>query len=75
MDVLTFTTLFPNDRMPTLGVFIWERMRHVAQRARLRVIAPVPWCPPGPLPDRWARYREVARRETRDGVESEGFDF
>jgi glycosyltransferase involved in cell wall biosynthesis len=69
MDVLTFTTLFPNDRMPTLGVFIWERMRHVAQRARLRVIAPVPWCPPGPLPGRWARYREVARRETRDGVE------
>jgi glycosyltransferase involved in cell wall biosynthesis len=68
MNILTFTTLYPNDRMPTLGVFVRERMRHVAQRAPLRVVAPVPWCPRGPLPDRWSRYRGVARQEQRDGV-------
>jgi glycosyltransferase involved in cell wall biosynthesis len=68
MNILTFTTLFPNDRMPTLGIFIWERMRHVAQREHLRVVAPVPWSPPGPLPERWARFRDVSRLENKDGI-------
>jgi glycosyltransferase involved in cell wall biosynthesis len=68
MNILTFTTLFPNDRMPTLGIFIWERMRHVAQRERLRVVAPVPWSPPGPLPERWARFRDVSRLENKEGI-------
>ena len=68
MNILTFTTLFPNDRMPTLGIFIWERMRHVAQRERVRVVAPVPWSPPGPLPQRWARFRDVSRLENKEGI-------
>lgn len=68
MNILTFTTLFPNDRMPTLGIFISERMRHVAQRERLRVVAPVPWSPPGPLPTRWSRFRAISRVENRDGI-------
>jgi glycosyltransferase involved in cell wall biosynthesis len=68
MNILAFTTLFPNDRMPTLGIFIWERMRHVAKHEALRVVAPVPWSPRVPLPARWSRFRGVSRVETRDGI-------
>jgi glycosyltransferase involved in cell wall biosynthesis len=51
-----------------LGIFIWERMRHVAQRERLRVVAPVPWSPPGPLPARWSRFRSVSGVENKEGI-------
>ena len=49
MKVLTFTSLFPNAAAPRHGIFVENRLRHLAAsgRVELRVIAPVPWVPPG----------------------------
>jgi len=48
MRVLTFTTLFPNNIWPRQGVFIKERMSHVARLGGcdVTVVAPVPYFPP-----------------------------
>ena len=43
MKVLTLATVFPNPAQPMLGSFVLERIRHAAQHARIRVIAPVAW--------------------------------
>ncbi|MFH0731163.1 MAG: glycosyltransferase [Pseudomonadota bacterium] len=54
MRILTLTTVFPNFRQPLLGLFIKERMRHVAARKMVRVVAPVPVSPLDPVA-RWLK--------------------
>lgn len=53
MRILTFTTLFPNSNDESFGVFIYQRMAHVASRPgnHVTVIAPVPYFP------RWLKSR------------------
>lgn len=53
MRILTFTSLFPNCERPEQGVFIFQRMNHLAQRPgmHIEVIAPVPYFP------RWLRWK------------------
>jgi teichuronic acid biosynthesis glycosyltransferase TuaC len=43
VKVLVFTTAFPNPAQPTHGLFVFERTRHLARHADLRVVAPVTW--------------------------------
>lgn len=65
--VLVLSTVYPNDRQPTLGVFVHERMRRVAKHCQLVVVAPVPWFPFNSR----IRGRQLAlipRVEHRDGV-------
>ncbi|MGQ9670745.1 MAG: glycosyltransferase [Desulfosoma sp.] len=46
MHVLTLSSVYPNSRQPTLGLFVRERMQHVAQcGVEVRVVAPVPRFP------------------------------
>ncbi|MCK5022540.1 MAG: glycosyltransferase, partial [Candidatus Aenigmarchaeota archaeon] len=45
MKILVFTTVFPNEKQPNLGVFVRERMGRVAKRCEIKVIAPVPYFP------------------------------
>lgn len=45
MKILTITSVFPNSKQPTLGIFVRERMFKVARHCELKVIAPVPWFP------------------------------
>lgn len=73
MRVLTFTRLWPNAAMPNHGVFIEERMRRVAALPGVEVetVAPVPWFPPLPGPQRWRRFAKVPRREVRHGIAAE----
>ena len=72
MNILTFSTLFPNAADPSHGVFVENRLRHlvVSGFAQHRVVAPVPWVPPGLV--HLPRYRKQAaapRSETRHGIE------
>lgn len=68
MKVLVLTTVFPNSKQPSLGVFVRERMFRVAKECELKVVAPVPWFP-------FARflkpnYRQpVPEKEIQEGVE------
>ena len=70
LNVLVFTSLYPNNEWPHSGVFIKERMVTFAKLkgCRLKVVAPVPYYPPVKLGSRW-RYSQVAHQELRDGIE------
>jgi len=68
LRVLTLTTLFPNAAQPHHGVFVENRLRHLAGSGRvdLKIVAPVPWVPP--FLTHHPRYRDQAqapRSETR----------
>lgn len=43
LRVLIFTTVFPSRTQPLHGVFVLERVRHLAALADVEVVAPVPW--------------------------------
>ena len=68
MKVLVVTSVFPNSKQPTFGVFVKERMLQVAKHCELKVVAPVPWFP-------FARYLKKGYRprvpylEIQDGIE------
>jgi glycosyltransferase involved in cell wall biosynthesis len=69
--VLTFTTLYPNAAQPVHGVFVENRIRHLAAsgEAAIEVVAPVPWFPfTAPLFGRYAAFARAPRRETRAGL-------
>jgi glycosyltransferase involved in cell wall biosynthesis len=62
MKVLTLSTVFPNPAQPVHGLFVFERARHAARRAEVRVIAPVPW---------FRRSRSIPRTATLDDLRVE----
>jgi teichuronic acid biosynthesis glycosyltransferase TuaC len=67
--ILTITSLFPSSHAPTAGVFIRERIKAVVARgAAVRVVAPMPWVPPGPAPERYRRIRATPEAGEVDGV-------
>ena len=43
LRVLVFTTVFPSRGLPLHGIFVLERVRHLAALADVEVVAPVPW--------------------------------
>jgi len=57
MRVLVLSSTFPSSRQPTRGVFVHERVRRLATRCEVVVVAPTPWFPL----NRWIR-------RDRDGV-------
>ena len=69
MNILVFTSLYPNNMSPNLGVFIKERMTHVAQRddCNVQVVAPVPYFPPIKISSRYT-FSQVSHEEERDGL-------
>jgi len=64
--ILTYTSLFPNREKPLQGIFIYQRMAHVARRAgnAVQVIAPVPYFPSWLPSNRWSTLGRVPKRET-----------
>lgn len=56
MRVLVFSSVFPNVRQPTLGVFVLERIRRLAKDSEVVVVAPIPWFPF----NRWLRRDRAA---------------
>jgi glycosyltransferase involved in cell wall biosynthesis len=73
--LLTFSTLFPHAGDPTHGVFVENRLRHLlaSGAATSRVIAPVPWLPPGlpagALPPDYAKAAGASAAERRHGID------
>jgi glycosyltransferase involved in cell wall biosynthesis len=71
--VLVLARSYPNHMLPSLG--LWTERPTVLLQERgcdIRVVSPVPYCPPvpaiGPL-RQYARFRRIRNRETRNGVE------
>jgi len=70
LRILTFTSLYPSRVNPLQGIFIHQRVVHLARRPgnSVEVIAPVPYFPSWlPLP-RWRQFSEIPREEEIDGV-------
>jgi teichuronic acid biosynthesis glycosyltransferase TuaC len=65
MKILTFTSLFPNQQRPDFGVFVFQRISHVARRPGnlVQVIAPAPYFPSWIPSRRWGTYGQLPRQE------------
>lgn len=71
LRILSVTTLYPNAAMPSHGVFVENRLRHLVAsgEVELRVIAPVPWFPFGSeVFGAYARFASVPGAEVRHGI-------
>jgi glycosyltransferase involved in cell wall biosynthesis len=65
MKILTFTSLFPNQKRPDFGIFVFQRISHVASRPGnlVQVVAPVPYFPSWIPSRRWGSYGQLPRQE------------
>ncbi len=71
LRVLFLARSYPNNVIDTLGTWTAWLARELSKQCDVRVISPVPWCPPLPRLRRlrqYARFRDVAREELRDGI-------
>lgn len=71
IELLTFSTLFPDNIRKNHGIFVENRLRHLLAtgQARSTVLAPVPWSPlRGARFGDWGRLVDVAGREDRNGL-------
>ncbi|MBI4364106.1 MAG: glycosyltransferase family 4 protein [Candidatus Latescibacteria bacterium] len=69
MNVLVFTTLFPNNVSPNHGVFVKARVQSFARREgqRVRVVSPVPVAPPFGH-GTWRQFSQIRRENDLDGL-------
>jgi teichuronic acid biosynthesis glycosyltransferase TuaC len=70
VKVLTYTSLFPNQAQPDLGVFIYQRMAHFAAREKNQVIvvAPIPYAPSWISAARWKKWTGIPPVEHRGNL-------
>lgn len=71
MKILTISSVFPNKNLPFTGLFVYERMKHVAEKSQVLVVAPVPWSPFDGIIRRFKKKFRPARpgKEIRGGLE------
>ncbi len=72
LRILTFTSLYPSQANPSHGIFVENRLRELLTSGEVeaRVVAPVPWAPPGSgLIEEYAQFQKIPRRETRHGID------
>jgi teichuronic acid biosynthesis glycosyltransferase TuaC len=76
MNILVFTSLWPNGEQPNFGIFVRHRIAALArlEGVRVRAVAPVPYFP-RPLawpfiPAHWQRAARIPERETIAGIET-----
>jgi glycosyltransferase involved in cell wall biosynthesis len=70
--ILTLSRSYPSDAFPNLGLWVEQPTVRIAESCDVRVVAPVPYCPPVPNVGslrRYARFRSVPGRERRYGIE------
>ncbi|MGJ8694428.1 MAG: glycosyltransferase family 4 protein [Thalassotalea sp.] len=73
MNILTISSLYPNNRDIKHGIFVETRLRHLVKdfpEVKPTVIAPVPWFPfASPKFGSYATYAGVVAKEKRNGIE------
>ncbi len=71
MQILTFTTLYPNAVLPQFGIFVETRLRKLVSSGQIsaRVIAPRPWFPfTHRRFGKYAVFARIPRFEERHGL-------
>ncbi|MGN6514349.1 MAG: glycosyltransferase family 4 protein [Rhizomicrobium sp.] len=72
LEVITFTTLYPNAAAPNHGIFVENRLLHLVDSGmvRSRVVAPVPWFPSSAaMFGKYSSFGKAPLRESRNGLE------
>jgi glycosyltransferase involved in cell wall biosynthesis len=72
VQILTFTTLYPNAARPQHGIFVETRLRKLVESGAIaaRVVAPCPWFPSAsPRFGEYGLMARAPRREVRHGIE------
>jgi L-malate glycosyltransferase len=70
LRVLVICRNYPNNVIDVLGLWVRGPVLESSRFCSVKVIAPVPYCPPLPfLPDDFSRYRRVQRSRWDAGVE------
>ncbi len=76
MNILVFTSLWPNSEQPNLGIFVKNRIEALAliDGINVRAVAPVPYFPKllhsSVIPVQWRRLARIAEREMIEGIET-----
>lgn len=76
MNILVFTSLWPNSEQPNFGIFVKNRMTRLAQLdgIDIRVVAPIPyfprWLQSSLIPDHWRRKARILNQELVAGIET-----
>lgn len=71
VNILTFTTLYPNEQLPSHGIFVENRLRHLVNTTAMRatVVAPVPYFPfESEAFGKYGAYPRVPKFETRHDI-------
>jgi teichuronic acid biosynthesis glycosyltransferase TuaC len=63
--ILTYTSLFPNSEQPNHGIFVYQRIAHLARRSgnEVEVIAPIPYSPKWAPGENRRAFAEIPSRE------------
>lgn len=69
MNIVTFTTLFPNNTSPDFAIFVRERIRFITGVMNVKVVAPVPFFPSININKKWYTYSQVYNIENQNGIE------
>jgi glycosyltransferase involved in cell wall biosynthesis len=69
LKILMLSRNYPNNAMALLGVWVEGLVRALAQTCEVRVIAPVPYCPPLPSFVEYSRFRHIIPQQRLNGIE------
>ena len=69
LKVLVLSRNYPNHVMPHLGPWVEGLVHHTSGLCEVRVVAPVPYCPPLPSFVGFSRFRQIPPRHWVNGVE------
>ncbi|MEP6714280.1 MAG: glycosyltransferase [Terriglobia bacterium] len=68
--VLVLSRSYPNNVTELLGLWVRQVVAYSTRFCDVRVISPVPWCPPVPgLPANYSRFRAIDRTSLQDGIQ------
>lgn len=66
MKILAVSHMFPNNQQPCYGVFVKERLKHIAKYVDLTIVAPVPYFPLSSLVKKYHGTDKIAFKEQND---------
>lgn len=72
LRVLVLARSYPNRVLGTLGLWVERPLLELAPSCEIKVVSPVPYCPPLPSLGglrQYTRFRDVPRAEVRAGIE------
>jgi teichuronic acid biosynthesis glycosyltransferase TuaC len=69
LNVLVLSRIYPNNVLPLSGLWVEGLTSALRRLCEVRVVSPVPYCPPVPNGVSYGRYRQIPRRDRVSGIE------